>query len=180
MTPPESVPMCGATSPAHQYVHTLVCQLSRKSDATANTAPSTNLKAKSVSEHDENDYYRDDVSTLGDRITAAREALSITDEDLAHQLGVKLKTIQSWENDRREPRANKVQMLSGLLSVSLVWLLTGEGVGVAEPTSDGDANESLGAILQEIRAIRSEIIGSANKLFSLEKRLAAAIKAAQS
>ena len=45
------------------------------------------------------DYYGEDIATLGDRIAAGREAIGLTQKDLARRLGVKLKTVQSWETD---------------------------------------------------------------------------------
>ena len=50
---------------------------------------------------------------------------------LAKRLGVKLKTLKGWENDVSEPRANKLSMMAGMLNVSLLWLLSGEGDGPA-------------------------------------------------
>jgi len=38
---------------------------------------------------------------------------------------VKSKTLENWENDRSEPRADKLMKLAGLLQVPLIWLLTG-------------------------------------------------------
>ena len=73
------------------------------------------------------DWYHDDKATLGDRITHAREAAGLSEEELSQQLGVKLDVLHAWEADMKEPRANRVQMLSGVLNVSLRWLLTGQG-----------------------------------------------------
>lgn len=120
-------------------------------------------------------YFSDDAATLGDRIAAGREALGFSQKDLARLLGVKLKTIQSWENDRTEPRANKAQMLSGVLGVSLIWLLTGEGEGVPEPTEIAALPESVKDILDEMRVLKSDMSKAARKLSSLEKRLRAAL-----
>lgn len=72
------------------------------------------------------DWYGPEAATFGDRIAAARDAAQMTPEQLARRLGVKLRTLQNWENDLSEPRANKLSMISGLLNVSMIWLLTGE------------------------------------------------------
>ena len=80
------------------------------------------------SENDEDSgWYSNEAATFGDRVAAGREAIGLTQEALAKRLGIKLKTVQNWENDLSEPRANKLQMLSGILNVSLPWLLMGEG-----------------------------------------------------
>lgn len=116
-------------------------------------------------------YYAEDAATLGDRITAGREAVGLSQGQLAERLGVKEKTIQAWENDRVEPRANRAQMLAGLLGVSLIWLLTGEGDGVDEPGTHPPMSENIRDILDEMRLLKAEMSRSARKLSSLEKRL---------
>lgn len=78
-------------------------------------------------------YYSDDAATLGDRLAAARAAAGLTKTGLAAKLGVTAKLVSSWENDRSEPRANRLATLAGLLNVSVTWLLTGGGEGVSAP-----------------------------------------------
>ena len=118
-------------------------------------------------------YYSDDAATLGDRIVAAREAVGYSQKKLASRLGVKLKTVQGWEEDRTEPRANKAQMMSGLLGVSLVWLLSGEGEGVIEPTDTTSGSEDIQGILDEIRSLRTDMAQTTRRLSTVEKRLRA-------
>ncbi|WP_118136760.1 helix-turn-helix transcriptional regulator [Oceanicella sp. SM1341] len=114
------------------------------------------------------DDYTDGAATFGDRVTAAREALGLSVSQLSRQLGVKTETILNWEADRSEPRANKLQMLAGVLNVSLVWLMTGEGEG---PVVESGAEGLQGPILQEIRAIRIEQLRLADRLARLLRRL---------
>ncbi|WP_282181092.1 helix-turn-helix domain-containing protein [Aliiroseovarius marinus] len=117
------------------------------------------------------DWFSEDAATFGDRLAAAREAESMSQSALARRLGVKLKTLRGWEEDLSEPRANKLQMVSGVLNVSMRWLLTGEGEGVSEPTlEDGDAPE-VRDLLLEIRDIKMQMSRSAEQLGRLEKRL---------
>lgn len=78
-------------------------------------------------------YFDDASATLGDRIAAARGSTGLTQSGLAARLGVSAKVVSGWENDRSEPRANRLAMLSGMLGVSVAWLLTGMGDGVPEP-----------------------------------------------
>lgn len=117
-------------------------------------------------------YYDDDAATFGDRMAAARDALGLTQAKLAQRLGVKTATIAAWEADRSEPRANRLQMLAGLLNVSMVWLLTGVGEGVSPPTSD-DRDAELAAVLGELRATRMQHVRVGERLARLEKRLQA-------
>lgn len=126
---------------------------------------------------DTTDWYGPDAATFGDRIAAAREAAGMGQEKLARRLGVKLKTLQGWENDLSEPRANRLQMLAGLLNVSMGWLLTGEGEGLSgpgdtEPALPADVNEAL----LEIRALKTEIQTAGDRLGRLEKTLRRLLK----
>ena len=121
---------------------------------------------------DINDWYSEDAATFGDRLAAAREGAGLKQSDLAKKLGVKTSTLSDWENDRKEPRANRLSMLSGMLGISLSWLLTGEGEGVAAPTEGAeDLDKDTLAILTEIRALRTQIKQNAETLAQLEKRL---------
>ena len=113
-------------------------------------------------------WYSNDAATFGDRVAAAREARQLSVRMLAKRLGVATKTVEGWENDISEPRANKLQMLSGVLNVSMPWLLTGEGEGLEQDTATpGEVSE----LLTEIRTLRTEMLGAAERLGVLEKRL---------
>lgn len=116
------------------------------------------------------DWFSEEIATFGDRLAGAREALGISQEGMARRLGVKLKTIVSWENDWSEPRANKLQMVAGLLNVSIRWLLTGEGDGPEDPDFvdvEGDLNQ----IILDLRQIRQEHGRLGEQMGRLEKRL---------
>ena len=71
----------------------------------------------------EDGWYDPNATTFGDRVAGAREQAGMSQADLAKRLGVKLKTLKSWEDDLSEPRANKLSMMAGMLNVSLLWLL---------------------------------------------------------
>jgi len=117
------------------------------------------------------DYYSDETATFGDRIAGARDLAGIGPKDLAKKLGVKLSTLRSWEDDLAEPRAHKLQHLSGILGVSMRWLLTGDGDGPSEPVDAGDDAENISAILAEMRGLRVQMAQNADHLATLEKRL---------
>lgn len=91
--------------------------------------------------------------------------------ELARRMGVKAKTIRSWENDQAEPRANKLQMLAGVLGVSIMWLLTGRGDGIDGPFVESAISEDTSAILKDLRRIRAEQAQLSDALGRLEKRL---------
>ena len=125
---------------------------------------------------DYNDWYGEETATFGDRLSGAREALGMDQPDLARRLGVKVKTIRAWENDANEPRANKLQMLSGILGVSLSWLLTGEGDGLEAPQTDEPTFlPGIRELLLELRQIRSEMDDATDRLARVEKTLRASL-----
>jgi transcriptional regulator with XRE-family HTH domain len=126
------------------------------------------------------DWFGPEAATFGDRVAAAREAADMTQAQLARRLGVKKTTLMGWEQDLSEPRANKLSMVSGLLNVSMSWLLTGEGDGLAEP---GELDVEIGdfsGVLQELRALRNEMRSNAERAARLEKKLRTLIQGATS
>lgn len=120
---------------------------------------------------DDTGWFSEDAATFGDRLAGAREAAGLSQADLSEQLGVKEATIDAWENDIKEPRANRVQMLSGLLGVSLRWLLTGVGDGPDAPQDVDAMDADVEKILADMRKVRVDMAKNAVKLGQLEKRL---------
>ena len=120
-------------------------------------------------------WYSNESATFGDRIAAARDAIGMGEKDLARRMGISTRTLQSWEADTAEPRANKLQMLAGLLNVSIKWLLTGEGEGIAPPEEPGAAKRDIGELLAELRQLRGQAMETADRLGVLEKRLKLAL-----
>lgn len=122
--------------------------------------------------NDEQGWYSDEQATLGDRIAAAREAVGFSQSQLATRLGVRTRTLRGWESDLSEPRANRLQMMAAMLGVSLRWLLSGEGDGVAPPLTEEEArDEALQGALAEIRMMRGELLKMGERMGQLEKRL---------
>ena len=117
-------------------------------------------------------WFEDEVATFGDRLEAAREAAGLSGEELAQRLGVRDSTIKAWEADEWEPRGNRLQMLAGMLNVSLTWLMTGKGPGLGAP---GDASAlPYGArmALAEIAQLREQMQGLGRDLQRAEQNLA--------
>jgi transcriptional regulator with XRE-family HTH domain len=121
------------------------------------------------------DWFGPDAATFGDRVVGARENSNMTQGQLSRRLGIKLATLQAWEEDRSEPRANKLQMLSGMLNVSLPWLLSGQGIGPDEPIQEPVQND-ISIILLEMRSITTQMNQTADRLSRLEKQLRLAQK----
>lgn len=117
-------------------------------------------------------WYAASAATFGDRVAGAREALGLSQGDLARRIGVRTETLQAWEEDRAEPRANRLSMISGVLNVSLRWLLTGDGEGIDGPSPD-QVPDGVGEILMEMRQLRGQMTRTAERIGILEKRLKA-------
>lgn len=125
------------------------------------------------------DWYGADVATFGDRLAGAREAAGLSQEDLAQRLGVRLTTLQNWEDDLAEPRGNRLQMLAGMLNVSLSWLLTAEGDGLDAPDAAPEAlPPAAEAALADLRRLRSRALALANDLAQVEKEMRQAMRSA--
>ena len=120
---------------------------------------------------DDTDWYGPDAATFGDRLAAAREQAGMTQPGLAKRLGVRVATLRAWEEDLSEPRANRLSMVAGLLNVSMMWLINGEGEGLDHPELIADQPAELGAVLAEMRALRTEMHEKAEAMGRLEKRL---------
>jgi len=126
--------------------------------------------------NDADDWYGGDVATLGDRIAAARDAAGLSSKKLAKRLGVKHTTVLDWESDLSEPRANRLSMMAGLLNVSLMWLLNGEGEGVAAPGDDSLIPADINDLLLEIRDVKTGLAAASDRLARLEKKLRQTLK----
>lgn len=114
-------------------------------------------------------WFTEEIATLGDRLAAAREAQGMSEADLAQGIGVRVKTVRQWEADASGPRSNRLQMLAGMLGVSLRWLMTGEGVGVAAETVRPQA-EAL-ALIAELHTVRGGLKHLSGRIERIEERL---------
>ena len=123
-------------------------------------------------------WFSAERATFGDRVAGAREAAGMTQAELARRLGVRQRTLAGWEDDMSEPRANKLQMLAGMLNVSIRWLLTGEGDGLDGPPDSGGLDTDARALLTELRQMRGEIAALAERTGRIEKRLRTLLKVA--
>ncbi len=117
------------------------------------------------------DWYGPDAATFGDRVAAARERAGMTHGLLAKRLGVRPATLRAWESDASEPRANRLSMLAGLLNVSMMWLINGEGEGIEAPTETAQVDGDIQVILTEMRVLRAEMLLNVEAMGRLEKRL---------
>ncbi|MGC3939316.1 helix-turn-helix domain-containing protein [Roseobacter sp. EG26] len=126
--------------------------------------------------HDINDWYGPETATFGDRVAAAREMADMTQAELARRLGVRVATLRAWEDDLSEPRANRLSMMAGLLNVSMMWLMNGQGEGLEAPLEEASLPASAHDILNELRDLRTDMIARVEQLGRLEKKLRSALK----
>ena len=136
------------------------------------------MTTKPLTEAEYHDHwYGEDVATFGDRLQAAREYAGLSRPEFAKRLGVKKATALAWEEDLAEPRANKLSMMAGLLNVSIIWLLSGEGEDVKSPYDEEETVDAgVSALLTEIRDLRSQLGLAGDRLGKLEKRLRKQLK----
>lgn len=94
--------------------------------------------------------------TLGGRIYASRQNAGMSLCMTANLLGVKSSTLRAWENDRSEPRVNKLVALAGLLGVSPIHFLAEEGNDGADVAALKVRRGDLIAMLKEEISFASE------------------------
>ena len=125
---------------------------------------------------DDLDWYGPETATYGDRLSAAIEKSGMPQKLVANRLGIKVATLKSWEQDISEPRANRLSMLAGLLGVSIMWLLHGEGDGVEHLDNETQVTPEINDLLFEVRALQTGLLSSADKLAKLEKQIRSKLK----
>jgi transcriptional regulator with XRE-family HTH domain len=102
-----------------------------------------------------------DMDTMGGRLSRALDAAGLTARDIAWRLGVRVATVNAWERDRSQPATHRLTMLSGLLNVSISWLLHGVGTSPAEPAERLNAEKVAGQLerLTSLHEETGELIG---------------------
>lgn len=109
---------------------------------------------------------------MGPRLKVARENANLTQEELAGRVGVMVRSVKGWESGKSAPRANRLQMLAGILGVSLNWLLEGREDGFMEAQSTSPEVsmqkelERLHAALDEARSLAARSLDRLTQLSS--------------
>lgn len=125
--------------------------------------------AENIAQKEEN--FDESVSTFGDRLAAARAASGMSVENLATKLGVEASTLENWETNKDEPRANRIQTISGLLNVSVIWLITGESNGTTNVEQGFRRPEVVNETLGVISEVKASLMAALNRIEQLEKRI---------
>ncbi len=76
---------------------------------------------------------------------------------LADKVGVKKKIVQEWEDDLSTPRSNRIQMLSCMLNVSMIWLINGESNGTYNVVVNYDRSEGINDAQREIALLKDNL-----------------------
>ena len=112
-----------------------------------------------------------DRSTIGGRIESARHQLGFSINQLARRIGVQRKTLENWENDRSEPRVDKLMKLAGVIQVPMIWLLTGDtpqalehAPGPPETAKIAQKLDRALAMQQELAALLIEVSADVTRL----------------
>jgi transcriptional regulator with XRE-family HTH domain len=96
--------------------------------------------------------YTPRMETIHARIRQRREALRLTQAQLAEQLGVSYQTIQQWETEpdpsnpkvlSTAPRRSRLTLVAQVLGVTEEWLITGRG-------PDGASHDPIAKQLMDI------------------------------
>ncbi len=61
--------------------------------------------------------------TVGEKIKEARKQAGLTQEQLSEKLGISRSAVAKWETDKGIPDVDNLKILSGLLNVSIDYLL---------------------------------------------------------
>lgn len=107
--------------------------------------------------------------TLGGRISSSRQNAGMSLHMAASLLGVRPATLKSWENDRSQPRINKLVALSGIVGVSPTFFIAEEGNdGIAVSAVRGRKDKLVDLLKQEIAAAKQEQRGLAKRIKKMD------------
>lgn len=97
------------------------------------------------------------MSTLGSRIFETRRNAGMSLNMLASLVGVKPATLRAWENDRSEPRLNKLVAMAGIVGVSPTYFIAEEGnPGDEVKGVRGRSDKLLAMLRDELRFINEQ------------------------
>ncbi len=84
--------------------------------------------------------------TIGNRITALRKGLQLSQEELADKIGVSRQSVSKWETDSSAPDAFNLIALAEVLNTSVEYIVTGKSNASDDVDKKDDAKDvKLGA-----------------------------------
>lgn len=81
--------------------------------------------------------------TTGERIRFFRKKQGLTQDDLAHKMGIKRGTLAQYESNRRNPKLETLEKISGALGVEIGRLCGFSSLDEALKIADSDEKEDL-------------------------------------
>ena len=114
---------------------------------------------------------------LGNRIAEARGLKEYTIKEAARRMSVTEKTFKNWESGKSKPRGSKMQMLAGVLGVSLLWLLNGEEqfepevINFSQIEKLSQKVERMTQLQQELAELTGEVVSEVEELHQIEEDL---------
>lgn len=90
------------------------------------------------------------METFGSRLKAARLARGMTQEQLAHEVGVSSPAVSQWERDGSEPNFTSLRALCSALDITLDALIVG---GAAEGSKDDRLAAKERALIDRFRKL---------------------------
>lgn len=93
------------------------------------------------------------TSTLAKRIATARAETNLSIAEVSNLIAVKPETYKKWESGAKEPRANKLMTLAGVLNVVPAWLLDGDNDFLQDASLSRD--EKIAQLTQRIEQMKS-------------------------
>lgn len=84
-------------------------------------------------------------------------------------MGVEQASVVAWEEDDRPPRANRLNILCGMLDVSLPWLLNGGDAG-----APGVRDATLGELQSDLERVSQQLFALAGTVDAMRERVSAA------
>jgi transcriptional regulator with XRE-family HTH domain len=97
-----------------------------------------------------------DKKQIGLRLKALRTGKGISQQELAHELNIDRTRLSKIETGEITPAAGILLELKRIFSISIDWLLTGEGLGPME-SYDSDIHELLTA-MHEKNAVKHAVL----------------------
>ncbi len=114
-------------------------------------------------------YSNEEDTTLGGRISMARETSGLSVGQVVKRLGVKATTYKAWEADRSEPRANKLVALAGILNISPPYLLSGLGT---QPSKLGLPEQQITQLAAQVEQLEQSLKTATVNLRQIKRVLA--------
>ena len=84
-----------------------------------------------------------DTPPWGARIRNARQALGMTQGDLARAVGVSRSAVAQWETDRAGQVRGNLSKIAAILRVSVAYLVDGESSPTAATAAEGATEQAM-------------------------------------